>query len=144
VIRKYVDKMITLAKDGSLHARRQALGFIYDKDLVKSLFDAAGERYGDRNGGYTRIKPDPKVRTAAPPQPRPPPAAFGVFGGCTLALAAVQRPAVWRDRAGAARSASRRRSRPMPYAAPLSPPPHRARPQVRRGDATEMAYIELV
>ncbi|KAI8475958.1 MAG: plastid/chloroplast ribosomal protein L17 [Monoraphidium minutum] len=62
VIRKYVDKMITLAKDGSLHARRQALAFVYDKDLVASLFDAAAERYGDRNGGYTRIKADPKVR----------------------------------------------------------------------------------
>lgn len=62
VIRKYVDKMITLAKDGSLHARRQAMGFIYDKELVANLFDAAAERYGERNGGYTRIKPDPKVR----------------------------------------------------------------------------------
>ncbi|GBF95333.1 50S ribosomal protein chloroplastic [Raphidocelis subcapitata] len=62
VIRKYVDKMITLAKDGSLHARRQALGFIYDRELVTNLFDAAAERYGDRNGGYTRIKADPKVR----------------------------------------------------------------------------------
>lgn len=38
-IRKYVDKMIGLAKDGSLHARRQALGFVYDADLVKSLFE---------------------------------------------------------------------------------------------------------
>lgn len=62
VIRKYVDKMITLAKDGSLHARRQALAFIYDPELVSNLFDAAAERYGDRNGGYTRVKADPKVR----------------------------------------------------------------------------------
>lgn len=38
-IRKFVDKMIGLAKDGSLHARRQALGFIYDPELVKSLFE---------------------------------------------------------------------------------------------------------
>jgi large subunit ribosomal protein L17 len=54
-IRAQVDKMITLAKDGSLSARRQALGYIYDKDLVHSLFEAAKERYGDRNGGYTRV-----------------------------------------------------------------------------------------
>lgn len=54
-IRKYVDKMITLAKDGSLHARRQALGFVYDKDLVQSLFEQAPERYAERNGGYCRV-----------------------------------------------------------------------------------------
>lgn len=54
-VRKYVDKMITLAKDGSLHKRRQALGFIYDKQLVHALFAEVAERYGDRDGGYTRI-----------------------------------------------------------------------------------------
>jgi len=47
--------MITLAKDGSLSARRRAIGFIYDKQLVHALFDKALDRYGDRNGGYTRI-----------------------------------------------------------------------------------------
>jgi len=62
VVRSYVDKMITLAKDGSLHARRQALGFIYDKDLVGRLFDGAPDRYRDRNGGYTRVKADPFTR----------------------------------------------------------------------------------
>jgi large subunit ribosomal protein L17 len=54
-VRSEVDKMITLAKDGSLSARRQALGYIYDKDLVSELFNAVGERYGQRNGGYTRV-----------------------------------------------------------------------------------------
>jgi large subunit ribosomal protein L17 len=54
-VRSEVDRMITLAKDGSLSARRQALGYIYDKDLVSELFNAAGERYGKRNGGYTRV-----------------------------------------------------------------------------------------
>ncbi|CAI8597087.1 unnamed protein product [Vicia faba] len=54
-IRKYVDKMITLAKDGSLHKRRQALGFIYEKQVVHALFAEVSERYGERNGGYTRI-----------------------------------------------------------------------------------------
>ena len=54
-VRSEVDKMITLAKDGSLAARRQALGYIYDKELVSELFRAVGERYGNRNGGYTRV-----------------------------------------------------------------------------------------
>ncbi|KAI0519353.1 hypothetical protein KFK09_006797 [Dendrobium nobile] len=54
-IRKYVDKMITLAKDGSLHKRRQALGFIYEKQIVHALFAEVQDRYGERNGGYTRI-----------------------------------------------------------------------------------------
>ena len=50
------------AKDGSLHARRQALGFIYDPELVARLFDGVKERYGDRNGGYTRVKAEPFTR----------------------------------------------------------------------------------
>ncbi len=54
-LRKEVDHMITLAKKGSLHHRRQALSYLYDKDLVASLFEAAPERYGDRQGGYCRI-----------------------------------------------------------------------------------------
>jgi len=54
-VRSEVDRMITLAKDGSLSSRRQALGYIYDKDLVSELFNAVGERYASRNGGYTRI-----------------------------------------------------------------------------------------
>jgi large subunit ribosomal protein L17 len=54
-MRPEVEKMITLAKSGTLSARRQAMGYIYDKDLVHALFESAAERYGDRNGGYTRI-----------------------------------------------------------------------------------------
>lgn len=54
-VRSEVEKMITLAKDGSLASRRQALGYIYDKQLVHALFEGVNERYGDRNGGYTRI-----------------------------------------------------------------------------------------
>jgi large subunit ribosomal protein L17 len=55
-IRKWVDKMIGLAKDGSLHSRRQALSFVYDKDLVANLFEQVPSRYGERNGGYCRVK----------------------------------------------------------------------------------------
>jgi large subunit ribosomal protein L17 len=54
-VRSDAERMITLAKDGSLSARRQAMGFIYDKQLVHALFEQAQERYGSRNGGYTRI-----------------------------------------------------------------------------------------
>lgn len=60
--RKWVDKMIQLAKDGSLHARRQALAWIYDKDLVSTLFDSAPARYNDRNGGYTRVVTEKYLR----------------------------------------------------------------------------------
>ncbi len=55
VVRSEVDKMITLAKDGSLSARRQALGYIFDKQLVHALFEQAPTRYANRQGGYTRI-----------------------------------------------------------------------------------------
>jgi large subunit ribosomal protein L17 len=54
-VRSEAEKMITLAKDGSLSARRQAMGYIYDKQLVHALFEQAPERYGTREGGYTRI-----------------------------------------------------------------------------------------
>uniref|UniRef100_A0A0D9W0N1 Large ribosomal subunit protein bL17c n=1 Tax=Leersia perrieri TaxID=77586 RepID=A0A0D9W0N1_9ORYZ len=56
-MRKYVEKMITLAKDGSLHKRRQALAFIYEKHIVHALFAEVADRYGEREGGYTRIIP---------------------------------------------------------------------------------------
>lgn len=54
-VRKHVDHMIELGKRGDLHARRQALAWVYDKDLVHSLFEAAPDRYGEQNGGYTRV-----------------------------------------------------------------------------------------
>ena len=54
-VRKHVDHMIELGKRGDLHARRQALAWIYDKNLVHALFEAAPDRYGDQDGGYTRV-----------------------------------------------------------------------------------------
>ena len=54
-LRNEAERMISLAKDGSLASRRRAIGYIYDKNLVHSLFEKAQERYGDRKGGYTRI-----------------------------------------------------------------------------------------
>ena len=49
------EKMITLAKRGDLHARRQVLAYVYDEAVVTKLFDEIAPRYEDRNGGYTRI-----------------------------------------------------------------------------------------
>ncbi len=49
------EKMITLAKRGDLHARRQALSFIRSKDVVDKLFSEIKDKFEDRKGGYTRI-----------------------------------------------------------------------------------------
>jgi large subunit ribosomal protein L17 len=54
-LRKFTEKMITLGKRGDLHARRQALAFIYDKNVVSKLFEEVAPKYQERNGGYTRI-----------------------------------------------------------------------------------------
>ncbi len=54
-IRPITEKLITLAKKGDLHARRQALSFLYDEEIVRKLFAVLAERYKDRQGGYTRI-----------------------------------------------------------------------------------------
>lgn len=49
------EKMITLGKRGDLHARRQALSFITEEEVVKNLFDNIASKYTERNGGYTRM-----------------------------------------------------------------------------------------
>ena len=55
-VRKFVDKMISYGKDGSLVARRKALAFVHnDNTVVKKVFDELAPRYANRNGGYTRI-----------------------------------------------------------------------------------------
>jgi large subunit ribosomal protein L17 len=54
-LRPIVEKLVTLAKKGGLHARRQAVSEIKDVDQVKKLFDVLAARYKDRKGGYTRI-----------------------------------------------------------------------------------------
>jgi len=53
--RKIAEKMITLGKRGDLHAKRQAMSYLLNEDVVKKLFDEIGPKYADRNGGYTRI-----------------------------------------------------------------------------------------
>lgn len=54
-LKRVAEKMITLGKRGDLHARRQALSYIRDKDIVSKLFSELSERYRNRMGGYTRI-----------------------------------------------------------------------------------------
>ncbi len=54
-MKPFMDKLITLAKRGDLHARRQAVSKVRDEAAVKKLFEVFGERYKDRNGGYTRV-----------------------------------------------------------------------------------------
>ena len=50
-----VDKLITLGKKGTLHARRQAFSKLRDESMVTKLFGTLAPRYADRNGGYTRV-----------------------------------------------------------------------------------------
>ncbi|MBO5513606.1 MAG: 50S ribosomal protein L17 [Mogibacterium sp.] len=52
---RQAEKLITIAKKGDLHARRQVLAYLFDEDVVSKLFDEIAPGYADRNGGYTRI-----------------------------------------------------------------------------------------
>jgi large subunit ribosomal protein L17 len=66
-IRSIAEKMITLGKRGDLHARRQALAYLFDEDAVTKLFEEISPRFEERQGGYTRIlKIAPRRGDAAP------------------------------------------------------------------------------
>jgi large subunit ribosomal protein L17 len=54
-LRQVAEKMISLGKNGSLHARRRAAGVVRERGVVKKLFEDISPRYKDRSGGYTRI-----------------------------------------------------------------------------------------
>ena len=54
-VRPLAERMVTLGKNGSVHARRRALAVLRQKNLVKKLFDDIAQRSAERNGGYTRI-----------------------------------------------------------------------------------------
>jgi len=54
-LRPIVEKLITLGKRGGLHARRQLLAFLPEKDAVDKLLDTLNSRYAERRGGYTRV-----------------------------------------------------------------------------------------
>lgn len=53
--KRLAEKMITLAKKGDLHSRRQVLAFVNEKEVVENLFNNIAPKYAERNGGYTRI-----------------------------------------------------------------------------------------
>ena len=64
--RRMAEKMITLAKRGDLHARRQVLAYVIDETVVSDLFENIAPKYAERNGGYTRIiKKGPRRGDAA-------------------------------------------------------------------------------
>ena len=66
-LRKFADKVITLAKRGDLSARRQAINLVANVDVVHKIFEEIPEKYSDRAGGYTRIlKLAPRRGDAAP------------------------------------------------------------------------------
>jgi large subunit ribosomal protein L17 len=66
-LRPLAERLITKAKRGDLHARRQVLGVVRDRDVSTALFDEIGPRYATRPGGYTRIvKAGPRRGDAAP------------------------------------------------------------------------------
>src|SRR6266481_7039477 len=54
-VRPLAERMVTLGKNGSIHARRKAFATLRQKDIVKKLFDDIAQRSAERNGGYTRI-----------------------------------------------------------------------------------------
>ncbi len=54
-LRRIADRMITLGKRGTLHARRQALSVIRSRDVTEKVFDDLAERFRERPGGYTRV-----------------------------------------------------------------------------------------
>ena len=66
-VRGMAERAITLGKNGSLHARRQALALVTDKKVVAKLFAEIAPRYAGRNGGYTRLaKLGPRLGDGAP------------------------------------------------------------------------------
>lgn len=107
-IRPMAERIITLGRRGDLHARRQALRFVYDPRVVKKVFDDIGPRMAARPGGYLRItgleprKGDgAKMATIelvdfvdAPPTPRPQRVTAAPGGGLTVPVAVAPGPAV--------------------------------------------------
>ena len=54
-LKRFVEKIITLGKNGDLTSRRKAISILQDQEMVKKVFDTISERYKERNGGYTRV-----------------------------------------------------------------------------------------
>src|SRR5438270_8832891 len=99
-LRPLAERLITFAKKGDLHARRQVLTVVRDKEVVHTLFTEIGPQYAERPGGYTRItKIGPRKGDNAPM------AVIELVEGLTVAQEAVQEA----DRARSTRFARRRR-----------------------------------
>ena len=65
-VRGLAERVITMGKRGDLHARRRAMGFVYDKKVVEKVFDELGPRYATRPGGYSRmVKLGPRLGDGA-------------------------------------------------------------------------------
>ena len=104
-LRPYAEKLITHAKKGTLHNRREVLKKIRDKDVVHTLFAEIGPFFADRNGGYTRIiKVEARKGDNAP-----------------MAVIELVREKTVTSEANRARRAARRRRRPRPVAAAAAP-----------------------
>jgi len=117
-LRKLADKIVTLAKRGDLHARRQAAEVVQDETVLKKLFDSIGSRYKDRNGGYTRMtKLEYRMGDGAP-------------------LAAIELAGVGVDAEPAAKAASRRGRREDKGKVPK---PRQAKPRAASPPAIESA-----
>src|SRR2546428_13067096 len=77
-LRRWGDRMISLGKQGTLHARRRAAAVVMRRSVLKKLFDEIAPRYAERHGGFTRgVKVWRRARGAAAPPPGRPVAAAG-------------------------------------------------------------------
>jgi large subunit ribosomal protein L17 len=92
-LRRWADRVITLGKEGTLHARRQAAAIVQDKAVVRKLFDTIAPRFKDRPGGYTRILK------------------IGIRHGDAAPLSVVELVAGAKEAAGKAKSGRERKSR---------------------------------
>src|SRR5436305_434811 len=120
-LRPLAERLITFAKKGDLHARRQVLTVVRDKEVVHTLFAEIGPQYAERRGGYTRItKIGPRKGDNAPM------AVIELVEGLTVGQEAVQEA----DRARSSRFARRRRWGRRAVA--FGPHPSADRPRLRR------------
>jgi large subunit ribosomal protein L17 len=112
LVRPWAEKMITLGKRGTLHARRQALAFLRSKPAVTKLFGTLGPRYASRQGGYTRIVKLAEALRPAKSDRDPnfkPPAGVRLGDGTPLAFIELVEAEV------APRTERRRRPPPEPF-----------------------------
>ena len=138
MLRPYAERLITKAKRGNVHNRRQVLAQIEDRDIVHKLFDEIAPRFSDRNGGYTRIlKIGPRNGDGAP-------MAFIELLGADVSVAIegeIEEPARGHRRLGRVR---RRVTEPEPEVAEFEeeeelPEDASAQPQAAVGAAGEFA-----